>query len=207
MLQNMGTNLTYSLARIVTNRHLYGSAHGPSVKDVAVTNSTQDVIFGTSITRSWSEPKSSTIAFIYTGAWCTKSLSEEGGFRKLRVLMTFIDRLLVCPHLLSPSGYADGQAPVIPELVWDGDSLDEVREMPGRIRSCKVCSTDYRLDTKLRERSSSFCRIRRSWGETWAVEISRWHKLGGCRSPHDVEWYSLVTRNLDQDAIDGKTFV
>lgn len=66
------------------------------------------MIFGISIMCLWSELKLLMIVFIYMGVWCIKSLSEEGGFRKLRVFMIFIDCFLVCFYFLLFFGYVDG---------------------------------------------------------------------------------------------------
>lgn len=33
--------------------------------------------------------------------------------------------------------------------------------------------------------------------EDWSIEIVRWHNLGQCRSPHDLEWYNLKTMSSE----------
>ncbi|KAK0736772.1 hypothetical protein B0T21DRAFT_276148, partial [Apiosordaria backusii] len=180
-----GMNFTYSLARIVMNRHLYGSAHGPSAKDMAVTNYIRNVIHDISIARSWSAKIINNGLYLH-GRMVYQSLSKDGDFRTLRDSLQHLHRLLICPHLEPPSNYP-AWVHVIPELVWDCDSPDDVGPMSGKIRSCRVCFTDYRIDIVLREQRS-YCGIAWPRGENWAVEINRWHKLGGCRSPYDLEW-------------------
>ncbi|KAK0666965.1 hypothetical protein QBC41DRAFT_229415 [Cercophora samala] len=192
-----GMNLTYALARIVMNRHLYGSACGPSAKSLAVTNSLQHDFYGTRITRSWNAKIINDSLYLH-GRVVFQMLGREGDLGKLRELFVFLNSHLVCPHVQPPPGYAYGSLPLISELCWDGDSLDAVEPESGGIRSCRVCFTDYRVDVELRERPRLSCGICWPRGETWAVEINRWHKLGGCRSPYDLEWYSFANWYLGQ---------
>ncbi|KAK4447130.1 hypothetical protein QBC34DRAFT_486512 [Podospora aff. communis PSN243] len=144
--------LTYSWARLVMNRHLYGARHGPPLRDIETT--------------------------------------ERG--KKAQSLRNFIrqfERWLVCRHF---------RAATIPEISRDEESSRPFHPTTGNIiRSCPLCFTDYQIRVTLGNsprRTTRKSRDREPMeGEDWSVEVARWHNLGKCRSPHDLEWCNLVT--------------
>jgi hypothetical protein len=74
----------------------------------------------------------------------------------------------------------------------------------GTIRSCTVCFTDFRIRITSEPTTTSLLKNLLSFFQTpdpikkipktWTIEIARWHGMGKCRSPYDLEWENLVRR-------------
>ena len=111
----------------------------------------------------------------------------------MREFVEHLGILLICCHLETPTDHSPS-VPIIPELARDRNSGSAFHPTSGCIRSCRVCFTDYQMKVKPKDPSSSWCAVQRPAEEGWVIEIDRWHKLGGCRSPHDLEWRNLVNR-------------
>ncbi|KAK3382734.1 hypothetical protein B0T24DRAFT_714766 [Lasiosphaeria ovina] len=111
-----------------------------------------------------------------------------------------LDNFLICRHLPAPL-YQSGD-----DLFYDGSifgyqpshRLFQGGQNPieGRVLSCPVCFTDYKMEIALldssQRRATSGSAAR---AKVWTIRIHRWHKLGECRSPDDPLWHSLVTSN------------
>lgn len=94
------------------------------------------------------------------------------------------DRTLVCQHIGSP-----WSATLCPPF-YSGQpsdlftSIDEsLFPRTGKIRSCRYCFTDFRVDVQWYPPDSK-------GPKGWVVKITRWHQLGKCRSPLDAKWYN-----------------
>ena len=82
----------------------------------------------------------------------------------------------------------------MPELARDEVSGRDFSPISGHINSCRVCFTDYQIDVALEDQPKSWYALPRPKEEDWVIKIARWHKLGKCQSPHDLEWRNLVSR-------------
>lgn len=205
---DLGYNLTYSLAWLVTNRHLYGPGHGPPLKDLTITEPKRSQRFLYVPTERYCRAKIINNSLYLHGKrviWSPKprvirsakknSVLEDWDFRHL--LKRYRNNLVWC-HINPP------------ELALDRSWLSHNYETSGGINSCPICFTDYQIKvvytpfTQLTVDPGSKTNQEMQWqlGKSWVVEITRWQKLGECRSPQDLEWrnvtnpyvYSVVLR-------------
>ncbi|KAK3375635.1 hypothetical protein B0T24DRAFT_616707 [Lasiosphaeria ovina] len=180
-------DLTYSWARLVMNRHLYGALHGPPLQDIEATQRIYDSFYGVIITIFWSAKIISNNLYIH-GTMVFRSDGEKGNAQSLRTFIEHFECSLVCRHL---------RAAIIPELCRDEESSRPFHPTSGNIRSCPVCFTDYQIRVALgdspRRTTRKSSQREPIEGEDWSIEVARWHNLGECRSPHDLEWCNLVT--------------
>ncbi|KAK1758994.1 hypothetical protein QBC47DRAFT_292864 [Echria macrotheca] len=182
-------DLTYTWARLVMNRHLYGPLHGLRAGDIEQANPRVRQAFGVTITDFWTAKIIHNNLYVH-GTMVFSRGKERGNLQSLRA---FIDRFrdsLVCRHL----GHA-----MISEICRDQESSRPFRPSSGAIQSCAFCFTDYQirvtLTDPLRQLARKWSQRKPMVGEDWSIEITRWHNLGACRSPHDLEWDNLVSRS------------
>jgi len=186
-----GFNLTYSLAQLVTNRHLYGPSHGPSVHDIAATRHFGDPLYGVDIIRSWSAKIINDSLYLH-GNMTFRRSRKKGEKALLMECLENYGHLLVCPHLRITEDRPPA-APSISEPANDRDSAIRFTTTSGQPTSCPLCFTDYQV--RITPDRSRYA-VQKPM-ENWVVEIARWHKLGRCRSPQDLEWYNLVSEYGD----------
>ncbi|KAK0643205.1 hypothetical protein B0T16DRAFT_512405 [Cercophora newfieldiana] len=167
---------TYSTARLIMNRHFYGPLHGLSTQQVAVTRRKgADSLHGVSKTHSWSAKIINDSLYLY-GNMVFHSSGSKGGEKSLRVFLEDNGWHLVCSHLHVPDKHTPS-APVISELARDRES------------TAPFCQTESkRITTQGQPEDSDSAKKK-----NWIIEVDRWHKLGECRSPDDVEWCNLVS--------------
>jgi len=181
------SDLTYSWARLVMNRHLYGALHGPPLQDIEATQRMCEPCYGVIITIFSSAKIISNYLYIH-GTMVFRSDGKKGNAQSLRNFIEHFEDSLVCRHL---------RAAMIPELCRDEESSRPFHPTSGNIRSCAVCFTDYQIRVALgdspRRTTQKSSQREPMEGEDWSIEVARWHNLGECRSPHDLEWYNLVT--------------
>lgn len=172
-------DLTYSWARLVTNRHRYGALHGPPLRDIEAAKHKHDAYYGVNTTHFWRVKLIGNDLYVY-GTLVFRSDGKKGNPQSLRVCISNFANSLVCPHFGVPD---------IPELCRD----EEYRN----IRSCRVCFTDYQVRMNLGDSPRQTTRKSRqrkpAEGGDWFVEVARWHSLGECRSPYDPQWFNLVS--------------
>jgi len=93
-------------------------------------------------------------------------------------------RALVCHHV-GVSGARLGHVSLLP-----GPGAPDVFApvAGGALQSCQYCFTDFVVDVRRHPVDG-----REGAPQGWAVGVTRWHRLGACRSPDDVEWYNYAT--------------
>ncbi|KAK4140736.1 uncharacterized protein C8A04DRAFT_14677 [Dichotomopilus funicola] len=193
-VSTLSLNLTYSWARLVTNRYLYGALHGPPLQDIEVTHR---IPFCSEIVTTFWRAKIIGNNLYLRGTMVIQGDGERGTARSLRAFIRLFQDSLVCRHF---------KASIISELGGDEECSSPFRLTSGtKIRSSPVCFTDYYIRVALRD-FPTLSRIIRKFGsklnqrrpserEEWSIEVIRWHNLGQCRSPHDPEWHNLVNRS------------
>ncbi|KAK3937736.1 hypothetical protein QBC46DRAFT_318997 [Diplogelasinospora grovesii] len=188
-LRTLRWRFNYIKAQLAMNRHLYGPLHGPPLRRFEEAKSGFDTFHGVSITYSWRARIISDK--LYVRGTTVIRRGKGGDEISLRAFIDFYGRFLVCGHLQADDGvYSDRGIPVIPELGQDHSSPGPpFRQVSGGIRSCSVCYTDYQMEVTLRD---PLWYERSSRGRDWVIEVNRWHRLGSCRSPYDLEWNNLV---------------
>ncbi|KAK0732414.1 hypothetical protein B0T21DRAFT_195596 [Apiosordaria backusii] len=180
------SDLTYSWARLVMNRHLYGALHGPPLQDIEATQ--HRCSFSGVIIKIFCTAKIISNNLYIHSTMVLRSDGKKGNAQSLRTFIKHYECSLVCRHL---------RAAMIPELCRDEESSRPFHPTSGNIRSCAFCFTDYQIRVALVD--SPRRTIRKSSqrdpieGEDWSIEVAGWHNLGECRSPHDLEWCNLVT--------------
>ncbi|KAK1827892.1 hypothetical protein QBC39DRAFT_313888 [Podospora conica] len=199
------SDLTYSWARLVTNRHLYGARHGPPLRNIKGTRTRRiGGIYGAVVTTvSWKAKLIGNNLYLH-GTMASRSDGKKGSAQELRAFVEGFGWSLVCGHL---------RAAVIPELSRDEGSSRFFRPTSGNIiRSCPVCFTDYRILVALKDSPRRFTTRKGKSRQTepveddedWSIQVARWHNLGECRSPYDLEWCNLVTRFLSRTSVRRK---
>ncbi len=188
--------ITYALARLVMNRHLYGELHGPPL---------------TTLTHEAKHPGENRI--MSTHSWTARIINDELYLKattllyhhtgRARTLRQHLDdtrstalRECVCRHIKLPSVT---NRPVLP---GSGPcrilGLDEHQQpqppalfvaATGTLKSCRHCFTDYRVDIRWLPPDGGSI----GGPKGWVVGVTRWYRIGACRSPQDPKWHNFVT--------------
>ena len=165
----VGYHFDYSTARLIMNRHFYGSPHGPRLEDVEESQIFKSVRFpNTTMRTSWC-PRIIENELVLRGTII--AYTERDDTTKLRQFADNDMWDILCSHI-SHTDY--------PELRRDRASGTLFSSAGGPVRSCPQCYTDYQVDI-------AFDRWR-----GWVILVTKWMQLGSCRSPEDPKWRSLV---------------
>ncbi|KAF3075793.1 hypothetical protein CFAM422_001987 [Trichoderma lentiforme] len=178
--------LIYIHARLVMNRHFYGSPKGLPLESIAfpaIARNEPDEPF-------WQETPSARIIGDELFLCITHSLAGRG-----TTLRDIIDRGWsgICNHL------AGDRFRSMPELLEPGEYesnelllFEDCHNGPG---SCNVCLTDYITTV---ERAEVHERIQDRLGQErplvdgWSITITAYHQVGQCRDPEDWKWARFI---------------
>jgi hypothetical protein len=179
-------DVRYYYARLVMNRHFYGSTHGPPAHilgDRAFSHRHTDGVVE-------SVSKHARIVDDQLLMLSVRSMSHSRG--DSTALRRHIDSLhvphSVCTHLTLFEGLPDYAPIQLPELAKDKTPPTLFLPCDRTFRSCTLCLTDYCINI--------------SWqGEKkgYVVEVSIYSQLGDCRSPFDWSWHTLSTMRTDEE--------
>jgi len=211
---NLYYDIDFPLARVVMNRHLYGARHGPALKTLNLTATTDSV----------SSPVASSIKL--RQSWTARIISDELYLKasvqlyhtqgRARPLRQHLDdahsktRSLVCHHVGVPGKlpFLLGECPVR-ELDRDDPGSPDVF-VPRRRHAPVLPLLLYRLPRRCPVASpggggggGGGGRGRRPKG--WVVSVTRWHRLGACRLPRDGVWENYAesyVRNISAPRMD-----
>ena len=188
-------DLSYTWARLVMNRHLYGALHDPPLEDMEWKQVSSD--YGpVVVSKSWTAKIRPDNNNLYLhGTTVARSGWKKTGGGGPQALREFVELFkhdrLVCRHYRIDT--------IIQELSRPpGESSTSFHSAAGKkLWSCSVCFTDYRIRIDLKEHSSKWW-----WpiqaNENWSIEFAVWINLGKCRSPDDLEWHNLVAPRYDK---------
>ena len=167
------------------NRHLYGDLHGPPLETLSqdATHAESPEVYGVMLTQSW------TARIIGDGLYLRAKVQvyqKQGLARPLRDHLDESYRethTIVCHHVGMLATSSRNGWCYLSEVKREPGSADLFVPVTGKLKSCHYCFTDYRVDVRWHPLDGS------SGGpKGWVISITRWHRLGGCRSTHDVEW-------------------
>ncbi|KAK0663440.1 hypothetical protein QBC41DRAFT_284546 [Cercophora samala] len=200
-----GLPMTYAAARLAMNRHLHDYTHGPDAGSIVpAVSHARNHLFHIDITRTWSAKIINDNLYVYGSAVYSierkRERNKKGTEESMRKLIETFGHLLVCPHLEVPIDEPTSKPskPIIAALARDRDSARLFCQTPedGKVGSCAICWTDYQIQISLHACNNS-CKSACRSTRDWTIQIDRWHKLGACRSPRDLEWYNHETEYLD----------
>ncbi|KAH6649494.1 hypothetical protein F5144DRAFT_7138 [Chaetomium tenue] len=211
--------VTYPLARSIMNRHLYGEEHGPPLEVLRRTATENKPLLreGVAMTQAWSARiiddelyLEATVQF-YLQEGNEAMLRNVKGFDKApppdgsfwlggehppqvwrlaragecrdRPKLTE-DQTLVCQHISGECRRVRVFVCHVPAQSDTCSCLDpSFFPRVGKIRSCRECFTDFQVDVQWHPPDSE-------GPKGWVLKITRWHRLGKCRSPLDAEWHN-----------------
>lgn len=190
-LGTVGPRLSYRDVRLVMNHHLYGPAHGPTLRSLEFD---EKLRFCFLPEYSVKDTNSQRAKIIDNELYISSTTTLWQSHRDEKVLKSFIDKIghcfLICRHI-EFLNWAVYETRRIPELgtgrFTPGQFFRSVSADSVVTRSCVTCFTDYQVEVILDEQRG------------WVINIKRWYQLGKCRSPLDTQWYNLV--NLEGDRL------
>ncbi|KAK4451292.1 hypothetical protein QBC34DRAFT_323050, partial [Podospora aff. communis PSN243] len=191
-LVEFGTTLTYTLARLTMNRHLYGPGHGPSVEEIAITNDrnaygkNKERIDEVDIVRSWAAKIIRNRLFLF-GTFTIRSPSEhvKDQIQHLRAFLHKHRNILICRHV-------DTRKPAIIPFHEQGRGMTSRKPVQ---MSCPICFTDYQVQAMDHWDYGNQVGFEQppKREKDFIIRISRWHNLGPCRYRRDREWHLFMT--------------
>lgn len=213
--------MSYALARLITNRHLYGEQHGLPLEVLNRTVVEQDrfMNMGIRLENSWTARIIDDELYLKATVQVYHKKGDEGVFRKRfgKVLPSYKSLLRFSangrrkPNERWRLAWQDQQRELLTRdrtLVcqhiggpgsakwwgynWGGRDLNRLKDSGGLLRP------------RTGEiRSCRYCftdfRVDFQWRpldsegpKGWVVRYTRWHRLGDCRSPLDPRWYNYI---------------
>jgi hypothetical protein len=211
--------MSYALARLITNRHLYGEQHGPplGVLNRSVIEQDRFPNMGIRLKQSWNARIIDDELYLEATVQVYHKEGHGGVFRK-----RFYE---VLPEFKSVVTFVTtGRRPTEAQrrLAWQDQGMDLLTghrtlvchhiNGPGSRRPWRRYGSFRELDIfaesgdALRPRTGNimscrYCftdfRVDFQWHpldisgpKGWVLRITRWHQLGNCRSPLDAKWYN-----------------
>lgn len=176
--------IPYYHARLVMNRHLYGSTHGPPISIFNLrTGSLQDYTYGvmTTITRNARIVEDRLLVLL--------DITMSHPRAEIASLQCSIDehyRSLVCPHIgMRPPAQLPRPSAQLPELAASPTS--QFRLCEEAFGSCPLCLTDYRIDISWQGAKKGYI-----------IKLFVYRELGDCRSPFEWSWQSGLGVGIDE---------
>ncbi|GJN80954.1 hypothetical protein PLIIFM63780_004484 [Purpureocillium lilacinum] len=185
-------NLSYTLARLVMNSHLYGPSHGIPLRNICVSHTAERDVLRIRCTTD-ARIRDGELLLLRTYAFSVARGSVDE-FRRCTGARDF----RLCQHMPLLSGssayrqhIAELQRRPPPRQAGEesaGSGLVPCEDSQG---SCGICLMDYDIT------------IAEAWGDgnrdgdgngdngaaaAWDVSIRAYHQLGACRSPDDWKW-------------------
>ncbi len=173
------------------NRHIYGDLHGPPLETLNHNGTHADYPPADGVMLA----QSSTARIIGDELYLRASVQVYQNQGRVRPLREHLDDAygetdgIVCHHvgILRKSLRGLGRSS-LRELEREPGSADLFVPVTGTLQSCRYCFTDYRVDVRWQPPDGSG-----SAPKGWVISVTRWHCLGGCRSPNDVKWKNYIT--------------
>jgi hypothetical protein len=173
--RSMHTEMEYTHARLIMNRHFYGKKHGLSPKIFH---------YGQSL---FCNPTVYGLTGNYTSTWRIiddklmnmRVLNINGSYSGIRHYLEYPSRK-PCGHLLLEQEYCKGTRVQLPELregLTTRRTFDPCYQSRG---SCSVCLTDYCIDIIPGRKGN------------YNIRLLIYNQLGECRSPYDWEWQIMI---------------
>jgi hypothetical protein len=167
--------ISYEYARLVMNRHFYGSTHGPSLRILKQMDSYRDS-FG--VRRTFSHTPC-----IIDNQPLLKSFirvsHSQGDPASLRDSIECLGPR-VCQHIALAKGRSRLTLVQLPEIVPDGSTPDLFTPCDQSLGSCAFCSTDYIIKISWRGKRKGY-----------VIKVRTCRQLGDCRSPSAWSWHSM----------------
>lgn len=174
--------IAYPFARLVVNRHLYGSEHGPDLHHLNCQTERELIENGTVQHTSRNARIVESQLLIYT----SMSLSHCRGDSQL--LRQYLNdwRPIVCVHLYlgRPSTLIHGSVQ-LPELVHEEGASSIFTPCHNAQGSCVFCLTDYIIEVTWQGERTGY-----------KISLTTYRQLGDCRSPLDWGWRTMADRYI-----------
>ena len=174
------------------NRHIYGDLHGPPLETLIHNETHADYPPADGVMLA----QSLTARIIDDELYLRASAQVYHNQGRARALREHLDEAygetdgIVCHHVgIFGKSLPRGRGRYsLRELEREPGSADLFVPVTGTLQSCRYCFTDYRVDVRWHPLDGSS-----SAPKGWVISVTRWHRLGGCRSPSDVRWNNYVT--------------
>jgi hypothetical protein len=173
-------HIPYHHARLVMNRHLYGSKHGLPLQ--VLNERDKSIRYSDGVVKSVSQE-----ARIFNNQLLVLSVISLRHLRGDWVLLrSHIDShaYSICEHLLLARGYYTSVPIQLPKLVEKGNALSQFLACGPPFGSCTSCLTDYSINILWQGEKKGY-----------TIEVLVYHGLGDCRSPFDWHWRAMSTRD------------
>lgn len=169
-------HIPYYYARLVMNRHFYGSTHGPSPHQLrkqihSYRNSDGIVMSGSQHARIVDDQ------LLVSSMRSTSHL--KGDSVRLR---SYIDSLgyKVCRHLSLSKGFPGFYPLQLSELYRDGNTSRSFLPCDQSFGSCPLCLTDYSINISWEGKKKGY-----------VIKVLIYRQLGDCRSPFNWSWTTI----------------
>ncbi|KAF2451699.1 hypothetical protein P171DRAFT_347695 [Karstenula rhodostoma CBS 690.94] len=174
-------DITYHHARLIMNRHFYGSIHGLPLSTLRKHCRSYSPIFKV----KYAETLQACISDDQLLALATRTISQSR--TTARSLRHYIDSQggWICNHLAinKGNGYNIVQ---LPELTAGRNTPIHFAPCDTSFGSCPECFTDYDIDI--------------TWGGEkggFVIKIAVYGQLGQCRSPFDWSWLAMTRQRVE----------
>ncbi|KAH6844657.1 hypothetical protein B0I37DRAFT_377995 [Chaetomium sp. MPI-CAGE-AT-0009] len=182
-------NITYPLVRAVTNRHFYGEPHGLPLEALNRTVTEPYDYYpwhnGVIARQFWGARIIDDELYLEATVQLYHNEGREDLLRRSLSKGLFGSWRFVCYHLGSSTSH---EMWLLRHLHQPAGCTDSFVPRTGNIESCVHCFTDFRVDLQWHPLNSRVAQ------KGWVVSITRWHELGGCRSPWEGKWYNYAQR-------------
>lgn len=179
--------ICYRYARLIMNRHLYGSLHGLPLQSLE--SQEKNISFYGGIVKTTS--RRVRIVDDQLLLLATISLSHPKGdtafLRRYLDLKRWEHR--VCPHITMGDDCSDYGSVQVPELVKPEATSEHFQPCNQGLGSCPFCLTDYAIDITWQGDRKGYL-----------INVLIYSQLGDCRSPFAWQWLTMSTSYLVRDA-------
>lgn len=173
-------HIPYYFARLVMNRHLYGTKHGLPLKAL---KDRQSCTYEDGV--AWSVAQHARISNDQLMVHSVISMAHPRG--DSAALRAHIGEYgpPVCQHLTFKKRYLDTIPMQLPQLALKGGDLPSDFQACGpEFGSCTFCVTDYSIEVKWQGVKKGYC-----------IEVLVYRGLGDCRTPFNWHWRTITTRD------------
>jgi hypothetical protein len=170
------SHIPYNHARLVMNRHFYGSAHGPPLHTLTQAESFRDL---DGVDRTYSD----CARIVDNQLLMLSRLSAshpQGDSMSLRRSVNFWGPR-VCEHLILEKRYPNYIPMQLPEIAEEEHSPTPFSLCDQSLGSCASCMTDYNISISWQSERKGYI-----------IELSIYRQLGDCRSPFAWSWHSMT---------------
>jgi hypothetical protein len=169
-------HIPYYYARLIMNRHFYGPAHGPRLKNLDKWRSSFHHPDGVVDTESRHA------RIVDDQLLISSTTTKSRLYANSDSLKQHIDEMKsirVCKHTLLAGSWP--RYTQLSKFVENADALSEARRCGWTLRSCNFCLTDYSVSMSWKGAKKGY-----------VVKVFIDRQLGDCRDPCDWSWRSQV---------------